>query len=164
MKLKKELPWTNIIDTPYFGYQVYDHDEHKYFWIFTTKDHIKELEQVFRNIDFVYSNCQMYLNDDDYENDSDYWAEAVNEWHRMMNDVKGHLPDYIIITDFMDAESFEEVWPEQEEPDPDDPYYDEYDYQDYLYREDGSKIRYNVITHEGKTYEIEILDDKDVSM
>lgn len=161
MKLNRELPWINIINTPYVGYQVYDHDVHKYFWIFTTKDHIKELEDAFTDLNHIYNNYQFYVATD--SDDDDYWVDAGEEFDRRYDDFMKHLPKYISITPFADSDDFDEVWPEQEEPDPDDPYYDEYDYETYLYRENGTKVRYNIIHVKGKTYEIEILDDKDVS-
>lgn len=161
MKLKKELPWTNIIDTPYIGYQVYDHDEHKYFWIFTTKDHIKELEDAFTDLNHIYNNYQFYVDTD--PDDDNYWVDAGEEFDRRYDDYMKRLPKYITVTPSVDDNDFDEVWPEQEDPDPDDPYYNEYEYKAYLYRENGTKVRYNIIHVEGKTYEIEILDDKDVS-
>lgn len=161
MKLNKELGWTNVIDTPYVGYQVYDHDERKYFWIFTTRDHIKELEDTFTDLNHIYNNYQFYVATD--SDDDNYWVDAGEEFDRQMDELMGNIPDYIIITNHMYVDDFEEVFPEQEEPDPDDPYYDDYEYQAYLYREDGSKVYYNVIQYKGKTYEIDILDDLDVS-
>lgn len=161
MGLKKELGWTNVIDTPYVGYQVYDHDENKYFFIFTTRDHANELRDVFIAINHVYGNYQMYIDVD--VDDDDYWSVAGDEFDRQMDELMHNLPKYIIVTNHMYVEDFTEIFPEQEEPDPDDPYYDDYEYQAYMYREDGSKVYYNVIHYNGKTYEIDILDDLDVS-
>ena len=103
----------------------------------------------------------MYIDVD--EDDDDYWSVAGDEFDRQMDELMSNLPKYIIVTNHMYVEDFTEIFPEQEEPDPDDPYYDDYEYHTYLYREDGSKVYYNVIHYNGKTYEIYILDDLDVS-